>query len=101
MRELGVLRSFGGVHIALFSAGGSISKKFAHIASDAGATVRCPASGAGRCQCSVERAVSAPHQSGQSTNSRLAVTNSFAWCVCVALDLRCLFRWWTTAQLSA
>jgi len=31
--------SFGDVDIALFSAGGSISKKFAHIASDAGATV--------------------------------------------------------------
>jgi hypothetical protein len=34
------LCSFGDVDIALFSAGGSISKKFAHIASDAGATVR-------------------------------------------------------------
>ena len=32
--------SFGGVDIALFSAGGSISKKFAPIASDAGCTVR-------------------------------------------------------------
>ena len=32
--------SFGGVTIALFSAGGSISKKYAHIASAAGATVR-------------------------------------------------------------
>ena len=32
--------SFGGVTIALFSAGGSISKKFGPIASDAGATVR-------------------------------------------------------------
>ncbi|CAL5221932.1 g4206 [Coccomyxa viridis] len=31
--------SFGGVDIALFSAGGSISKKFAPIASDAGCTV--------------------------------------------------------------
>ena len=31
---------FGGVDIALFSAGGSISKKFAPIASDAGCTVR-------------------------------------------------------------
>ena len=31
--------SFGDVDIALFSAGGSISKKFAHVASDAGATV--------------------------------------------------------------
>lgn len=33
-------KSFGGVDIALFSAGGSISKKYAHIASDAGCTVR-------------------------------------------------------------
>lgn len=32
--------SFEDVDIALFSAGGSISKKFAHVASDAGATVR-------------------------------------------------------------
>ena len=32
--------SFGGVDIALFSAGGSISKKFAPIASDAGCMVR-------------------------------------------------------------
>ena len=32
--------SFGNVDIALFSAGGSISKKFAPIASDAGCTVR-------------------------------------------------------------
>ena len=32
--------SFGDVDIALFSAGGSISKKFAPIASDAGCTVR-------------------------------------------------------------
>ena len=32
-------RSFGGVDIALFSAGGSISKKFAPLASDAGCTV--------------------------------------------------------------
>lgn len=31
--------SFSGVDIALFSAGGSISKKFAPIASDAGCTV--------------------------------------------------------------
>ncbi|KAK9810739.1 hypothetical protein WJX73_003997 [Symbiochloris irregularis] len=31
--------SFSGVEIALFSAGGSISKKFAHVASDAGCTV--------------------------------------------------------------
>ena len=35
-------KSFGGVDIALFSAGGSISKKFAPIASDAGCTVREP-----------------------------------------------------------
>ena len=34
------VRSFGGVHIALFSAGGSTSKKFGPLASDAGATVR-------------------------------------------------------------
>ena len=34
------LCSFGGVQIALFSAGGSISKKFGPLASDAGATVR-------------------------------------------------------------
>ena len=34
-----LLCSFGDVDIALFSAGGSISKKFGHIASDAGATV--------------------------------------------------------------
>lgn len=33
-------KSFGGVDIALFSAGGSISKKYAHVASDAGCTVR-------------------------------------------------------------
>ena len=33
-------KSFGGVDIALFSAGGSISKKFAPLASDAGCTVR-------------------------------------------------------------
>ena len=33
--------SFSGVHIALFSAGGSISKKFGPVASKAGATVRC------------------------------------------------------------
>lgn len=33
-------QSFGDVDIALFSAGGSISKKFAPIASDAGCTVR-------------------------------------------------------------
>ena len=32
-------KSFGGVDIALFSAGGSISKKFAPLASDAGCTV--------------------------------------------------------------
>lgn len=32
--------SFGDVDIALFSAGGSISKKFAPVASDAGCTVR-------------------------------------------------------------
>ncbi len=32
-------KSFGDVDIALFSAGGSISKKFAPIASDAGCTV--------------------------------------------------------------
>lgn len=32
--------SFKDVDIALFSAGGSISKKFAHVASDAGATVQ-------------------------------------------------------------
>ena len=32
-------RSFNGVDIALFSAGGSISKKFAPIASEAGCTV--------------------------------------------------------------
>jgi aspartate-semialdehyde dehydrogenase len=35
-------KSFGSVDIALFSAGGSISKKFAPIASDAGCTVREP-----------------------------------------------------------
>ena len=33
--------SFGGVDIALFSAGGSISKKFAPVADAAGCTVRC------------------------------------------------------------
>ena len=33
-------RSFSGVQIALFSAGGSISKKFGPVASKAGATVR-------------------------------------------------------------
>ncbi len=33
-------KSFGDVDIALFSAGGSISKKFAPVASDAGCTVR-------------------------------------------------------------
>ena len=33
------LRSFEGVHIALFSASGSISKQFGPIASEAGATV--------------------------------------------------------------
>jgi len=38
------VRSFDGVDIALFSAGGSISKKFGPLASDAGATV----SGIGR-----------------------------------------------------
>jgi aspartate-semialdehyde dehydrogenase len=32
--------SFGDVDIALFSAGGSISKQFAPVASDAGCTVR-------------------------------------------------------------
>ena len=32
-------KSFGGVDIALFSAGGSISKKYAPLASDAGCTV--------------------------------------------------------------
>ena len=32
-------RSFGGVDIALFSAGGSISKKYAPLASEAGCTV--------------------------------------------------------------
>jgi hypothetical protein len=36
-------QSFGDVDIALFSAGGSISKKFAPIASDAGCTVRAAA----------------------------------------------------------
>ena len=40
--------SFGGVDIALFSAGGSISKKFAPIASDAGCTVRATR---GQCSC--------------------------------------------------
>ena len=33
-------KSFGSVDIALFSAGGSISKRFAPIASDAGCMVR-------------------------------------------------------------
>ena len=39
INQLDTFCSFGDVDIALFSAWGSISKKFAHTASDAGATV--------------------------------------------------------------